>query len=184
MDEYMQECIADMDSGVVALTRDFGRVRTGRASLSLLDGIRVDYYGSASPLNQVAKLSVPEPRLIIVVPWDKTMLGPIEKAIQASDLGLNPINDGKVIRIPIPELTGERRTELVRQIRGMGEDAKIQVRRIRRDFNDLFVGMSKDGDISEDESKRLVGQVQEQTDQHCTLIDEAVKKKEIEVMEV
>jgi len=184
MNEYMDECTNEMAEGVDALQRDLGRVRTGRASLSLLDGIRVDYYGTLSPLNQVAKLSVPEPRMIVIAPWDKSVIGMIEKAIQASDLGLNPINDGKVVRIPIPELTGERRKELVRQVKRMGEDAKNQVRRIRREYNELFQGMSKEGEFSEDDSVRAVKQVQEQTDAHCGKIDETVKNKETEILEV
>ncbi len=184
MNEYMDECISEMGEGIVALKRDLGRVRTGRASLSLLDGIRVDYYGTPSPLNQVAKLSVPEPRLIVIAPWDKSVMGMVEKAIQASDLGLNPINDGKVVRIPIPALTGERRRELVRQVKGMGEDAKNQIRRIRREYNGLFQGMAKDSEISEDDSQRLVKQVQEQTDTTCKQIDDTVKSKETEILEV
>lgn len=184
MQEYLDECISEMKAGVTALQRDLGRVRTGRASLALLDGIRVDYYGTQSPMKQVAKLSVPEPRLIVVVPWDKTMLSAIEKAIQASDLGLNPVNDGKVIRLPIPELTGERRRELVRQVARMGEDAKVQIRRIRREYNDLFLGMTKDGEISEDDSKRGVAQVQENTDSYCKAVDDVVKSKEAEILEV
>lgn len=184
MQEYLDECTSEMKAAVGALQRDFGRVRTGRASLALLDGVRVDYYGNLSPLKQVAKLSVPEPRLIVVVPWDKTTLSAIEKAIQASDLGLNPVNDGKVIRLPIPELTGERRRELVRQVARMGEDAKVQIRRIRREYNDLFMGMSKEGEISEDDSKRGVGQVQESTDSYCKQVDEVVKAKEAEILEV
>lgn len=184
MNEYLEECISEMDAGIVALKRDLGRIRTGRASLSLLDGVRVDYYGTPTPINQVAKLSIPEPRLIVVVPWDKSVLGVVEKAIQASDLGLNPINDGKVVRLPIPELTGDRRRELVRQVHRMGEDSKTQIRRIRREYNNLFVGMSKDGEISEDDSKRTVMQVQEQTDTHCKVIDEVVKAKESEILEV
>lgn len=184
MNEYMDECVSEMDEGVVALRRDLGRVRTGRASLSLLDGIRVDYYGTQTPLNQVAKLSVPEPRMIVIVPWDKSVMGVIEKAIQVSDLGLNPINDGKVVRIPIPELTGERRRDLERQVRGMGEDSKVQVRRIRREYNELFQGMSKDGEISEDDSQRLLKQVQEQTDAHCKQIDETIGTKVEEILEV
>ncbi len=184
MQEYLDECNSEMKAGVGALQRDLGRVRTGRASLALLDGVRVDYYGTMSPLKQVAKLSVPEPRLIVVVPWDKTMLSPIEKAIQASDLGLNPVNDGKVIRLPIPELTGERRRELVRQVARMGEDAKVQIRRIRREYNDLFMGMSKDGEISEDDSKRGTAQVQENTDTYCSQVDDVIKVKEAEILEV
>ncbi len=184
MKEYLDECVNEMAQGVQALSREFGRVRTGRASLALLDGVRVDYYGTPTPLNQVAKLSIPEPRLIVIVPWDKSMLGPIDKAIQAANLGINPVNDGKVVRIPIPALTGERRKELVRQVGRMGEDAKVQIRRIRREYNDLFVSMSKDGDISEDESRRAVDRVQELTDQHCKAVDEAVEAKEKEIMEV
>ena len=184
MSEYMDECLAEMDSGVVALQRDLGRVRTGRASLALLDGIRVGYYGTPTPLNQVAKLSVPEPRTIVIVPWDKSVLGAVEKAIQASDLGLNPINDGKVVRIPIPELTGERRKELVRQVNRMGEDSKVQIRRIRREYNELFLGMSKEGEISEDESQRLLKLIQEGTAGHCNQVDEIVAGKEKEILEV
>ena len=184
MNEYLEECGNEMIEGVVALQRDLGRVRTGRASLALLDGVRVDYYGTLSPLNQVAKLGVPEPRLIVVVPWDKSMLGPIEKAIMASDLGINPVNDGKVIRIPIPELTGERRKELVKQVGRMTEDAKVQIRRIRREYNDLFNTMSKDGELPEDDAKRAVDKVQQMTDDHTKQIDQIAKNKEEEILEV
>lgn len=184
MNEYLDECANEMKEGVEAHRRDLSRVRTGRASLALLDGVRVDYYGTQSPLNQVAKLGVPEPRLIVVVPWDKTMLGPIEKAIMSSDLGINPVNDGKVIRIPIPELTGERRKELVKQVGRMAEDARVQIRRIRREYNDLFNTMSKDGEIPEDDAKRAVDKVQQLTDDHIKKIDEITKKKEEEILEV
>ncbi len=184
MQEYLDEMSADMEKPIRHLRGELGKVRTGRASLALLDDIRVEYYGAPTPLNGVATLSVPEPRMIIIKPWDPSMLGEIEKAIGASSLGINPNNDGKIIRLAFPELTGDRRKELVRQVQQMGEQAKVGVRAVRRDYNDLFKGMQKDGEITEDELERMLKQVQNATDGGTSKVDEVVKHKEAEILEV
>ena len=172
-----------MGKTVEALKRELQRIRTGRASLSVLDGIRVDYYGTPTPLNQMATLAVPESRLITIQPWDASVIKDIEKAILKSDLGLTPSNDGKILRISIPPLTEERRKELVKVIHKMCEDHKITARNIRRDSNDLLKSLKKDGDISEDEAFRSQDEVQKITDEHIKLIDECYSEKEKEILE-
>jgi ribosome recycling factor len=184
MDEYLEEMREEMGRAIKHLRAEMARVRTGRASLAVLDGVKVDYYGAPTPLSGVASLTVPEARMIIVKPWDSSMLGAIEKAIGASNIGITPQNDGKILRLNFPELTGERRKELARQIQQMGEQSKIVVRKTRREYNDLFREMQKNGDITEDELKRLLDQVQNETNRHCDLADEVVKVKEKEVLEV
>jgi len=159
-------------------------VRTGRASLAMFDGVMVDYYGTPTPLNQVAKLSVPEPSLIVAQPFDPSTVGAIEKAILASDLGLNPSNDGKLIRIPIPPLTEERRKQLVKKVHALGEEAKTAVRQIRREANEEIKKLEKDGKISEDDSRRNLDEVQKRTDRHTGEVDQLCKNKEAELMEV
>jgi len=159
-------------------------VRTGRASLAILDGVRIDYYGTPTPLNQVAKLSVPEPSLIVVQPFDPSTLQPIEKAILSSDLGLNPANDGKLVRIPIPPLTEERRKQMVKKVRSMGEDAKTAVRQIRRDANEEVKKLEKESSLSEDEAHRSLDEIQKVTNKHVEAIDELTKAKEQELMEI
>jgi ribosome recycling factor len=159
-------------------------VRTGRASLALLDDIRVDYYGTPTPLNQAATLSVPESRLIVIQPWDNSLLGEIEKAILKSELGMTPTNDGKVIRITIPRLTEERRKELVKLVKKMGESSKVGVRNIRRDVIEELRTMEKGKDISEDELHQLQNQVQKTTDTFVEKIDEVIEAKEKEIMEI
>lgn len=159
-------------------------IRTGRASVSLLDGLRVDYYGTPTPINQVATLHVPEPSLITVQPWDVSQIGPIEKSIQASDLGLNPSNDGKIIRIPIPPLTEERRKELVKHLHNITEEHRIAVRNIRRDSNDALKRLLKDKEISEDEDHKGHGDVQELTDKHIKKLDDLSAAKEKEILEI
>jgi len=173
-----------MARSIEAFRKDLGKIRTGRASFSLLDGIKVDYYGTSTPLQQVGTLSVPESRLITITPWDAKMVGPIEKAIQASNLGLNPSSDGKVVRIPIPPLTEERRKDLVKVVRKMAEDARIAVRNIRRDSIDRIKEGEKKKEISEDEMKRYQDRVQKETDNYVKKIDEILKAKEQEIMEV
>jgi ribosome recycling factor len=173
-----------MARSIEAFRKDLGKIRTGRASFSLLDGIKVDYYGTSTPLQQVGTLSVPESRLITITPWDAKMVGPIEKAIQASSLGLNPSSDGKVVRIPIPPLTEERRKDLVKVVRKMAEDARIAVRNIRRDSIDRIKEGEKKKEISEDEMKRYQDRVQKETDNYVKKIDEILKAKEQEIMEV
>jgi ribosome recycling factor len=172
-----------MGKTVEALKIELQRIRTGRASLSILDGIRVDYYGTSTPLNQMATLAVPESRQITIQPWDASVIKDIEKEVLKSDLGLTPSNDGKILRISIPPLTEERRKELVKVIHKMCEDHKITVRNIRRDSNDLLKSLKKDGDISEDDAFRSQEEVQNITDEYIQLIDECYSEKEKEILE-
>ncbi len=175
---------SSMDKAIDALKRELSRVRTGRASISLFDDVRVDYYGTPTPLNQVGTLAVPEPRLITIQPWEKKLIPAIEKAILKSDLGLNPSSDGNLIRIAIPALTEERRKEMVKQIKRMGEDAKIAIRNARRDGNEDLKELEKAKDISEDDQKRGEKEIQDLTDQFAKKVDEVVAGKEKEVMEI
>jgi ribosome recycling factor len=183
IESIYQETRDNMGKSIDALKNEFNKVRTGRASLTILDGIRVDYYGTMTPLNQMATLAVPESRLITIQPWDVSVIKEIEKAILKSDLGLTPSNDGKIIRISIPPLTEERRKELVKVINKMSEDHKIAVRNIRRDSNELLKGLKKDGDISEDDAFKAQDQVQKITDENIKLIDDVNKEKEKEILE-
>jgi ribosome recycling factor len=173
-----------MDKAIEALRREFQSVRTGKASAQLLDVVRVDAYGSQVPLNQVATVSAPEARLLVIQPWDPKMIGPIEKAIQLSDLGLNPSNDGKIVRVPIPALTEERRREFVKLLHKMAEEARVAVRQVRKDSNDEIKRRQKDGEISEDQARREQDEVQKLTDQHVQKVEELLKHKEAEVLEV
>lgn len=175
---------ARMEGALEALRRDFATVRTGKASPALLDSVRVEAYGSLMPLNQVATVSAPEPRMLTVQPWDKSLLGTVERAIQASDLGVNPSNDGNVIRIPIPPLTEERRKDFVRQLHRMAEDARVSIRAARKDANDAVKANQKEGEISDDEAHREQDEVQKLTDEYTGRVDELMKHKEAEVMEV
>ena len=172
-----------MGKSVDDLKREFKRVRTGRASLSILDGIRVNYYGTPTPLNQMATLAVPESRLITIQPWDVSGIKEIEKAILKSDLGLTPSSDGKIVRIAIPPLTEERRKELVRVINKVSEEHKVAVRNIRRDANEMLKDLKKEGDISEDEAFKAQDQVQKITDDHINLVEQITKEKEKEILE-
>jgi ribosome recycling factor len=173
-----------MEKALEALRRDFTTVRTGKASPALLESVRVEAYGSVMPLNQVGTVSAPEPRLLVVQPWDRSMIGPIEKAIQTSELGLNPSNDGKVVRVPIPALTEERRKEYVRMLHRMAEDARVSVRQARKDANDEIKAEQKDAGTSEDEARRTQDAIQKLTDEYVGKVDDLVKHKEAEVMEV
>lgn len=173
-----------MDSTVADSRQKVGTVRTGRATIGILDGISVDYYGTPTPLNQIAKLSVPEANLIVAQPFDQSILGDMERAIMASDLGLNPSNDGKLVRIPIPPLTEERRKEMGKKVRQMGEDAKTAVRQIRRDANEELKKLEKESSISEDDSHRAQDEVQKLTDAHTSQIDELTGNKEKELIEI
>jgi ribosome recycling factor len=173
-----------MDKVLADLQHALAIIRTGRASISLLDPIRVDYYGTPTPLNQVATLHVPEPSLITVQPWDLTQIGAIEKAIRASDLGLNPANDGKIIRVPIPPLTEERRKELVKHLHTVAEEHRVGLRNIRRDINEALKKLLKDKLISEDDERRALDEVQKMTDSYMQKIDQAAKTKEKEVLEL
>ncbi|WP_419656779.1 Frr: ribosome-recycling factor [Desulfosarcina variabilis str. Montpellier] len=183
IEETLEETKARMGKTIDDLENELKRVRTGRASLSLLDGIRVDYYGTQTPLNQMASLSVPESRLIVIQPWDVSGIKEIEKAILKSDLGLTPSSDGKLIRISIPPLTEERRKELVKVVSKMCEEHKIATRNIRRDANELLKGFKKDGDIAEDDAFKAQDQVQKITDEFINRIDDIYKKKEKEILE-
>ncbi|MBM4270939.1 MAG: ribosome recycling factor [Deltaproteobacteria bacterium] len=185
MKELVFEELKDnMDKAIRALEKTLSKVRTGRASISLLDGIRVEYYGVPTPLNQVATLSVPENRLIVISPWDSAIIGTIEKAIQKSDLGLMPTNDGKLIRITIPPLTEERRRELVKLVKKMAEECKINLRNARRDANDQLKMLKKDNEIPEDEFYKSQDEVQKVTDKYIQKIEDILNAKEKEIMEI
>jgi ribosome recycling factor len=173
-----------MEKVLSDLQHEMAAVRTGRASVGLLDGIRADYYGTPTPLNQLATLHVPEPTLITVQPWDVSQIGAIEKAIRAGDLGLNPSNDGKLIRVPIPPLTEERRKELVKKLHHIAEDHRIAMRNIRRDANENVKKLLKDKIISEDEDRRAHEEVQKLTDGSIQKLDQAAKVKEKEILEI
>ncbi|MBN2653512.1 MAG: ribosome recycling factor [Nitrospirae bacterium] len=184
MNELKKKTNEKMAGAIESLKKDFASVRTGRASLALLDGIFVDYYGSRSPLNQVAALGVPDSRTITIQPWDQKTIGEIEKSILKSDLGLTPGNDGKIIRITIPVLTEERRKQLVKVVKKRAEEAKIAIRNIRRDINEELKKKEKDDHISEDEVKRFHDEVQKTTDAYVLKVDEVLAHKEQEIMEV
>ncbi len=181
-DEILSEAKQKMNKTIEALKREYARLRTGRASQSLLEGIRVECYGTKSPINQVATISVPESRLITIQPWDPNIIGDIEKAILKSELGLTPINDGKIIRINIPPLTEERRKELVKAVKKMAEEKKVSIRNIRREANELLKDLKKDKEISEDEMYRYQDKVQDLTDEFVGIIDKLAKEKENEIM--
>ena len=173
-----------MEKAVTDLQHAMATIRTGRASVSLLDHVRVDYYGTPTPLNQVGNLHVPDPTLITVQPWDVSQIGAIEKAIRASDLDLNPQNDGKLIRIPVPSLTEERRKTLVKHAHKVAEEGRVAIRNVRRDVNDHLKKLLKTHEVSEDDEKLAVIEVQKATDVHIEQINEVLKKKESEIMEV
>jgi ribosome recycling factor len=183
IESIYQETREGMNKSIDSLKNEFKKTRTGRASVSILDDIRVEYYGTMTPLNQMASLSIPESRLINIQPWDVSVIKDIEKAILKSDLGLTPSNDGKLIRISIPPLTEERRKELVKVIYKKSEEHRVAVRNIRRDSNELLKGLKKDSEISEDDAFRAQDQVQKITDKHIKLIDEVCKEKEKEILE-
>jgi ribosome recycling factor len=183
IESIYQETRESMGKSVEALKNELKRIRTGRASLSILDGIKVDYYGTLTPLNQMATLAVPESRLITIQPWDVSVVKDIEKAILKSDLGLTPSSDGKIIRISIPQLTEDRRKELVKVVHKVCEDYKVSVRNFRRDSNELLKSMKKDGEITEDDAFNSQEQVQKITDEHIKLIDECYQEKEKEILE-
>src|SRR5271169_935714 len=173
-----------MDKALEDLQHAMATIRTGRASVHLLDNVRVDYYGTPTPVNQVANLHVPEPGMITVQPWDVSQIAGIEKSIRAADLGVNPSNDGKVIRIPIPPLTEERRKELVKKLHGAAEEHRVAIRNIRRDGNEAVKKLLKDKRVTEDEEKRAHDEIQKLTDGYMQRIDQASKTKEKEIMEI
>ncbi|MFP4194426.1 MAG: ribosome recycling factor [Desulfosalsimonas sp.] len=184
IDSIISEAEGKMDKSVSALKKELKKIRTGRASLSLLDDVRVDYYGTPTPLNQIASLSVPESRLITIQPWDPSAVKEVEKAIMKSNLGLTPSSDGKIIRINIPPLTEDRRKEIVKQVNKLCEEYRIAVRNIRRDANDSLKSLKKDGDASEDDVGKAFDDIQKLTDEHIKQIDDLYKDKEKEILEV
>ena len=173
-----------MEKAISYLQHEMASIRTGRATLGILDHIRVDSYGTPTPLNQLANLHVPEPSLITIQPWDVSQIGPIERAIRTSDLGLNPANDGKVIRLPIPPLTEERRKDLVKKLHGVAENHRVAVRNIRRDGNDAVKKLLKDKKVTEDEEKRAHDDIQKMTDAYMGKIDQAARTKEKDILEI
>jgi ribosome recycling factor len=183
-DQIIQKLKDEMETTISSLDKSFRRVRTGRASVSLLDGIKVDYYGTPTPITQVATLSVPESRLIVISPWDATVIGAIEKAIQKSDLGLMPSNDGKIIRLAIPQLTEERRKELVKVVKKMAEEGKIKLRNARRDANEELKNIKKNNKMTEDELFVAQEEVQKLTDRYIEKTDKILAAKEKEIMEI
>ena len=183
-DKIYTDATLKMEKTIIALKTDLNKVRTGRASLALLDDIRIDYYGTSTLLNQMATLAVPEPRLITIQPWDPTTIGEIEKAILKSDLGLTPMNDGKIIRINIPRLTEERRKELVKVVKKMGEATKVALRNIRRDANDQLKGLEKNKKLSQDLLHQWIEKIQTSTDKFIEKVDGALSAKEKEILEI
>jgi ribosome recycling factor len=173
-----------MHGAIEALHNEFRSLRTGRANASMLDGVMVEYYGTATPIAQVASITVPESSMIVATPWDKTMVGPLEKAIRNADLGLNPSNDGKIVRIPVPQLTEERRKELVKKAHHIAEESRTAIRQVRRDGNDKLKKMLKGHEISEDDEKRSLDEIQKLTDKHIEEVAGIVKHKEQDIMEV
>jgi ribosome recycling factor len=184
MDELIEDAVRRMDKSVETIVNEFNSVRTGRASAALLDRIHVDYYGQRTPLKQLATINVPEPRMLTIQPFDPTSVKAIEKAIQESDLGLTPSNDGKLIRLPIPQLTEERRKELVKVVRHMAEEGRVAVRNVRRDTMRHLEELVRNGDVGDDEERRAEDRVQKLTDEHVHRIDDLLKRKEGEILEV
>ncbi|MGP1586817.1 MAG: ribosome recycling factor [Treponemataceae bacterium] len=182
MSEIQDLCEERMNKTISSLNDEFKSIRTGRASAALFDKVRVDYYGEKSPLSQVASISIPEARLVVIQPWDKTLISEIEKAILKSDLGLNPSNDGKVIRINIPALTADRRKDLVKQAKTIAENSRVSIRNIRRDGNESLKKLQKDGDLTEDELKQSEDSLQKATDKFIAEIDKIFAEKEKEIM--
>lgn len=182
--DVVAELKGRIDKTLEDLKRELSKVRTGRASISILDGIRVDYYGTPTPLSGVASVNAPEPRLITIKPWEKSVLKEIEKALREANLGINPMNDGEMIRLPFPPLTEERRKDIAKQVKTKGEDHKVAIRNVRRDANEALKTQLKDKKITEDDHKRITETVQKQTDAGIAQVDDIVKKKEKEVMEV
>ena len=184
IDELVNEADRRMKKSVETAAHEFNTVRTGRASAALLDRIEIDYYGTRTPLKQLATINVPEPRMLTVQPYDPSSIKAIERAIQESDLGLTPSNDGKMIRLPIPQLTEERRKDLVKVVRHLAEDGRVAVRNVRRDVMHHLKELVRDGEVGDDEERRAEDRVQKLTDEHVKSIDELLKHKEAEILEV
>jgi ribosome recycling factor len=183
-EKILTDAAAKMDKTLNSLKNDLNKVRTGRASLALFDDIRIDYYGTPTPLSQMASLAVPEPRMITIQPWDTSIIGEIEKAILKSELGVTPMNDGKIIRINIPRLTEERRKELVKVVKKMAEATKVAIRNIRREVNEQLKGMEKSKKISQDQLRQWIDKVQESTDKFIEKVDGVIAVKEKEILEI
>ena len=184
LNDVLKDLQASLDKGIEAFKRDLTKVRTGRANLAILDGVRVDYYGTMTPLNQVASLNVADPRLITIKPWERTLIPEIEKSIRSAQLGLNPSSDGEMVRLPMPALTQERRQELVKLVKKMAEEGKVALRAARRDSNEMLKELLKDGGITEDDERNGLKKAQETTDKAVARIDEILAKKEGEILEV
>jgi ribosome recycling factor len=184
LEDVVKSAQQRMEKAIQALKRDLATVRAGRATPAMLDKVMVEYYGTQMPVNQVSTVSVPEPRQLLITPWDKSMLAEIEKAIQKSDLGLNPMNDGSTIRLVIPPLTDERRQELAKVVRKMAEEARVAIRNVRRDANDDLKRMEKAGDVSEDEVRRGMDRIQALTDRFVAEVDKMAEVKEREITEI
>ena len=184
IEDVLSQLKGEIEETAARLKKDLAKLRTGRASAALLDGIMVEYYGARTHLNQLASVNVPEARLIVVTPYDKGAIGEIEKAIKGSDLGLNPQNDGKIVRIPIPELTEQRRRDLVKHVRKVGEEYRVSMRNHRRDANEMLKELLKEKEISEDDERRGQDEVQKLTDSHVKKIDELTAAKEQEILAV
>lgn len=182
--EIMNECREKMDKAIESTKHKFASIRAGRANVAMLDGIKVEQYGSEMPLNQVANVSAPEARLLVIDPWDKSLIPKIEKTIMLSNLGLTPNNDGKLIRLQIPELTADRRKEYVKLAKTEAENGKIAIRNVRKDINNHLRRFEKDGDITQDELKAFEDETQKMTDTHISIVDELLKKKEKEITTV
>jgi len=184
VNDIIKSLQGDIDKAIEAFRRELGKVRTGRANLSILDGVRVEYYGTPTPLNQVASLAVADARLITVKPWERSLIPEIEKSIRSAQLGLNPSSDGEMVRLPMPALTQERRQELVKLVKKMAEEGKVALRAARRDSNEMLKELLKDGGITEDDERNGLKKVQETTDKAVARIDEILAKKEAEILEV
>jgi ribosome recycling factor len=184
IEDLLDDAKRRMDKSVDATANEFNTIRTGRASAALLDRVKVDYYGTETPLNQLATINVPEARLLTIQPYDPGSIKGIERAIQESELGLTPANDGKIIRLPIPQLTEERRKELVKVVRHVAEEGRVAVRNVRRDVMHHLKELVRDGDVGDDEERRAEERAQKLTDEHTAKIDELLKRKEEEIMEV
>lgn len=183
-EEVIDHTVDHMEKTITVLAKEFQGVRTGRATAVILDRVAVDYYGVSTPVAQVAAIKSPEPQLLVIEPWDKSMIGAIEKAILGSDLGLNPSNDGTLIRLPFPPLTEERRKELVKVCKGYAEEAKVAIRNVRREANEKLKRMEKEGVIGQDDLRRAEAEVQKETDKYVARVDELLKRKEQEILEV
>jgi ribosome recycling factor len=184
LNDVLKELQANLDKGIDAFKRDLSKVRTGRANPAILDGVRVDYYGTPTPLNQIASVNVADPRLITIKPWERSLIPEIEKAIRSGQLGLNPSSDGELVRLPMPALTQERRQELVKLVKKMAEEGKVALRAARRDANEMLKDLLKDGGITEDDERTGLKRVQETTDKAVGKVDEILAKKEGEILEV